>query len=381
MTSIEFHDLRNWTQTLRIEVAQGNDDVLAGGQGRVYRVKELSPYAQCIKAVPGVSAAEFGDEIKPFVDLLGDVDRRIAKEQAKPDTNKNAVLKCLLTFRKYLPTHAAWKSITEDEEPTLLLLRRWCDGQSLKDLDASVKDKEIDKPGKTTRHEIAKRVTRLLTTLDLCGYVHLDPYPDNIFITDIDKWRTTEVSLIDLEGIGVLKKSNDGRISYASATFSKLPSAYGKQAFWIRPWWFPSPGETRASEDRYIAAARWQMLCLALFVLTWGGSPFASWLPPDARTGDGLRDRRDFTKLAELNKQLTKTGDWGLDIQRAYEALSGVLSRIANQADDSYFELKFAGNAELRQRFISWTHESFVDPRKVPSARNIQTALAKREAV
>lgn len=317
----------------------------SGGQGRVCRaaVSGLSHF--CVKALPEVQRpGEMGSQVRLFAALARYIEGRI--ERLAPE---DAIRKSLETLRTYLPTHAAYAALPRDATKCLLLLRRYCEGESLQSLTNTP-----PRPDYRTCFETGRRVVRLLNTLELNGFVHLDPYPDNIFIRMTGE-RVGEVSLIDLEGIGALARDATGRFGRNTDAWMKEPSTYGKPHVWVLPRWYPHPpGPTahRPYEHHYRSAARWQTLCLGLFTLTWGSSPFG-WLT-----------RESYQTVARLRR------DPGITDQMIRNALASV----DPQRYEAFVE-RLGGKDQLLVSFRDWLSTGLLDPRALPPTTEVQDVL------
>ena len=186
--------------------------------------------AYCVKALPDIyHAGEVGSQVAMFAQLRDLLVARIGTLDSA-----DAIRRSLETLLVYVPTHAAFELLPGHHRKCLVLLRKYCEGESLQALTASI---QAPLP-LATRFEAARRIIRLVNTLDLNGFVHLDSYPDNVFM----KLRgndVLEVSLIDLEGVGVLGRDVSGRFGRNVDFWMKEPSVYGKPGIWIWSPWYP----------------------------------------------------------------------------------------------------------------------------------------------
>lgn len=339
---IEVYDINGSGNALTIDVAL--EDHHAGGQGRVFRASHTGESIYCLKALPGVRPGDVAAEIKVFSDLTAR-----ARQGIDNKGPSNAIRESLRTFLNYLPTHAGYGKLPGMAERCLLFFRRFCDGASLQALTAP----DRAEPSFECRRDIAKRLVRLLTTLEVYGFVHLDPYPDNIFVNNIMASTNMEVSLIDLEGIGVIGRNSRGFID-PRAGFVRLPTAYGKPGFWVLPNWFPKPGMVQPYEHHYIEAAQWQMLSILIFVLTWGARPFC-WLSPQAFQSLASTANSDQTREVELSRALQS-----LDSTR-----------------DKHFLAKLDGNRALKDQLQNWFISGMKSQSNLPTARAMQSTISQ----
>lgn len=323
--------------SISVEISEEFD---AGAQGRVYRVTHLDDPNFCVKAMPGIVLGEIPQHTQVFADLTERVDAGIKSGRTTLATRAS-----LLAFRKYLPTHVGYQKLPGISENCLLFFRRYCDGASLQQLTDPT---AAEMPPFEWRSRTTTTLVRLLTTLDVYGFVHLDPYPDNIFVAGLGNNLPTEVSLIDLEGIGVIRSADDKLI--------RKPISYGKPGIWLLPNWFPTPGP-RDYEYREIAGARWQMLCAILFTLTWGSVLPLAWLPHEV-----------FQAVVTATK--------ARDGRPLPTSLCDSLLLIDLEAEFQ-FEQILNRNSALKKTLKQWFVAGLQSHARLPTAVQMQTRLTK----
>jgi hypothetical protein len=329
-----------------VEVTWPLGEVHVGGQGSVCRAAAGGNNGFCVKTLPEAnSPGSIQKELKAIHLLRKHVDNQLTALKAP------AIRASLTTLKSYLPSHSACATPPGETLPCLLLLRRFCEGQSLQELTAPGEPM----PDLGTRVEIAKRLVRHLVSLEKIGFVHLDPYPDNVFLSNS---RTLEVALIDLEGVGSIARNSEGRFGPSLDLFEKVPSAYGKEGFWILPPWYPCPSVNIPAPygNQFVSAARWQTLSLAFFAITWGCKPFF-WLSRSSQ--------RTLSRVAKGNKPSYPVN---LD-----EALRDRIPEAYKIALD-----RFGGNTERAEEFATIFEHGLNDPKSIPRGEDIQSLFFKR---
>lgn len=248
------------------------DDLPAGGGagGSIFRATSPEIHESiCIKVLPDMTMAGEARGLARFISTLGtrEIDTRLSNPSLQGQLRRN-----LQSIRDFLPTHYAFCKVPNHDSNVMCLLRRWCTGRSLSEL---LNDPQsLLNTDSRYRLEIAKQLCRLLVGLSVFGVTHLDCYPDNIFVEDVD--RETTVTLIDLEGVGY-DPSAFVRDQFDGASL-RYPLAYEKEGMWIVPWWYPQQGHQMRIKD----AARWQLLMALLCVLTRTHSACFMWITADA---------------------------------------------------------------------------------------------------
>lgn len=317
----------------------------AGAQGRVYRASLGNDHGYCVKTLPGFSPGAAATEVAAFSRLTRHIETSASK-QALPFP----VRKTLQAVMNKLPTHTCMSFLGGDKL-NLLILRRYCEGTSLQRLAAP----GAPIPPIGTRYEIARRLAGHLTALQIHGCVHLDPYPDNVFV---DSNGVLEVALIDLEGMGAIARDSHGAFGRHQDSFAKEPGSYGKLGVWVLPPWYPRLPIDRNDRPRpfagmYLAASSWQMLSIVMFVLTWGFKPLA-WLEPDS-----------FQMIANTSRNSSITG---ASVKAALDC--------HDEAAIIDFSARLEGNERLLRQLIQWFENSIVDPVSTPRAKQVQDCLA-----
>ncbi len=337
--AIEFTEIGG---SRRVSVEMIPTKLHSGGQGRVCRASVNGNDSYCVKELPDVHRpADVHRQLAIFANLARYLDSRIRLLDSG-----DAIRRSLETLRAYTPTHATYDALDRSGPKCLLLLRRYSDGGSLQSLTAT------PRPPAQARFEIARRLVRLLTTLELNGFVHLDVYPDNVLVK-IENGFVREVTLIDLEGAGLLNRDAEARYGSHVDTWVTEPSAFGKPNLWLLPAWYPRPDAGAVSapfSGNYRSAARWQAICIALFALTWGGVPFA-WLVPSA-----------FQRVAASRTRVTSPAD--------REALS-----MVDQRRYAGFINCLDGKETILSTFRQWIERGFLNPRALPPIQSVQQFL------
>lgn len=276
------------TSPVHIEV----DDAPVGGGtgGSIFRARSDSlHYDLCLKTLPGVSSG-FSRNLAQFFNFLGtqELDRRLQNNNIQGQLRRN-----LYAIRDYLPTHYSYTKIPgHDQSFCLCLLRLWCPGVAL--YEAMADETHPLNTDARYRLEIAKQVCRVLIALSMSGVIHLDCYPDNIFIQETEIGPV--ITLIDLEGAGFIPRINQ------DSPVRRMPTAFQKEDYWLVPWWYPD-GKT----DKWLRnAAHWQLLMSLLGVLTRTPSAVLSWTPENFTSIDAIsrviRERHSFPSEHEIRE-------------------------------------------------------------------------------
>lgn len=299
-------------------VAVDEEPFDAGGEGRVYHAA-VGTLRQCVKAVPNVSPGELSTVADDLGRLVQQIHRAIAKSPAR------VVRTTLEGLATRLPTHLASHRLDGDDR-WLLFLRSLQAGESLQ---AACNGESM--PPRHVRFQLARQLIGYLTALQLYGCVHLDPYPDNVFV-QLTTGRPV-LSLIDLEYLGVTATTRDGRIDWSEDRFVRSPKSFGKPDKWLLPPWYPKPDATdrRPIGGLFVAAATWQALAVTFYTLTWGTAPF-SWLTADS-----------FRRLAQLSE--------ATDIAAVLGDHDPVAERLIAER---------LGNHELYRSMVSWFSNGFI---------------------
>jgi hypothetical protein len=316
--------------------------LVVGGQGSVFFASVDGEDGYCVKAVTGiVDAAALDSQVRLFADLRDMLDGRTKQ----PDSS-TSIRRSLKTLRDYLPVYAAFAAPPESHTPCLLLLRKRCPGVSLQEM------MQCDLAF-NVRLDMAKRLVYLLNTLFLNGFIHLDCYPDNVFVV-VNGNSVKELCLIDLEGMGHIERDNNGRFSPRADRWIREPTALGKPGEWVWPPWYPrlSGGDKSTPfRDLFPSASRWQALAVVLATLTGGGLPFA-WLAPSS-----------FNQVASA---------WE-DCQRA-RSLECHLTDVDGEVLEAFAD-RMDGNWNLLSTVKEWLSSGFMEPHAVPSISTIQAKL------
>jgi hypothetical protein len=147
------------------------------------------------------------------------------------------------------------------------------------------------------RKRIARAVVGRIRTLRRTDLVHLDCVDDNIFL-DLHDNGNIRVTLIDLDGSGVIRRSEADAISPADTWIHK-PFTLGHVSTVRVPIWYPQAGiETGPRSGNYLYGERWVVLDTIIRILTWNRYTILSWLEP------GLR-RALSAGYHTVNKQLS----------------------------------------------------------------------------
>src|SRR4051794_40637072 len=130
------------------------------------------------------------------------------------------------SLRDTLTTHIGYS----DQDRHIYLYQRRAGGSSLRQLLAS------DPPPWRYRVQMAKNFAAAMVALGRCRVVHLDSSPDNVFVETADRCKVT---LIDLDGCGVLASNEDGN---RQDIWAIAPMTLGRPDE-TRPIWFPCDPE------------------------------------------------------------------------------------------------------------------------------------------
>ena len=322
------------------------DQYQAGAQGRVYRASVGSDSGLCVKALPGLTPGSAAPEVMALAQL-----RRHVEQSATTSGFPQPVKRSLQTILSRLPTHTTFAFFGEGGMH-FLILRRFVEGRSLQQL--TVPNRPI--PPLEHRYILARKLAGNLTSLQMQGCVHLDPYPDNVLIQG--EGLGSEIAMIDLEGVGTLERGSDGSINWKHDSFATIPTSYGKPGVWTLPPWYPQPVSAtmprpRPIQESYLAASTWQMLSILTFVLTWGFKPL-TWLEP-----------RAFQIIARA----------ACDRLAAIEPIR-LASRQHNTRRMDDFAARLGGNRALLEQFTAWFENALVNPRASPRAKDIQDFMA-----
>jgi hypothetical protein len=172
------------------------------------------------------------------------------------DSPKPLVGHVCRSLKDTLTTHIAYS----DQDTHIYLYQRKAAGSSLRQLLAG------DPPRWRDRVQIAKNFAAAMVALGRCRVVHLDCSPDNVFVETDDRFKVT---LIDLDGCGVLASNEDGP---RRDTWSLPPMTLGRPDE-TRPIWFPYDPEwqtPRAGSFKF--AERWCVINEVWRILSWGGT-------------------------------------------------------------------------------------------------------------
>jgi hypothetical protein len=160
------------------------------------------------------------------------------------------------SLRDTLTTHIGYS----DRDSRVYLYQRKAAGSSLRQLLAS------DVPRWRDRVQIAKNFAAAMVALGRCRVVHLDCSPDNVFVETEDRFRVT---LIDLDGCGVLANYKDGNRRDA---WEIAPMTLGRPDE-TRPIWFPHDPQWQAPlAGGFKFAERWCVINEVWRILSWGGT-------------------------------------------------------------------------------------------------------------
>ncbi len=137
-------------------------------------------------------------------------------------------------------------------------------------------------PPIAVRKRIARAVVGRIRTLRRTDLVHLDCVDDNIFL-DVRKNGHPRVTLIDLDGSGVIRRSEADATSPADTWIHK-PFTLGHVSTVRVPVWYPQVGvEAGPRSGNYLYGERWVVLDTIIRILTWNRYSILSWLEPGLR--------------------------------------------------------------------------------------------------
>lgn len=248
----------------RVTRADIKDSPVGGGAGgSIFRA--TSPDLRdelCMKALPQMSPGAASGLARFFRLLGGEIDSMLRNPAVLGQLRRN-----LQAVRDFLPTHYKYCKMPGQDEFHMCLLRLWCTGNSLSDCFND--DQHPLNTNQRYRLEVTKQVCRVLVGLSISGVIHLDCYPDNLFIEDSN--GEPVVILIDLEGVGFVPPT----VSANDNAARRNPTAFEKEDFWITPWWYPQTGSPGLLKD----AARWQLLMALLSTMTRTPAAVFTWMP------------------------------------------------------------------------------------------------------
>lgn len=339
---VKFNSIDNPGKTAVVDIEL--EIIGSGAQGSVHRATVDGKEGYCVKALSGIAAGAVREEVSTFRHL-----RRKTLAQLEKPTVLGILRTDIQSLYHYLPELVAYDKLPGYDQDALLLCRPFCPGIPLRDL-------LVEPPRRSSeiywRLSIAKRICRLMVSLDLFGFVHLDPYPDNVLVENPDNLNHIRISVIDLEGVGVLSPDDNsapGQRKWRDE-FERTPKAFLKEDYWPLPWWYPTPGKTRPMSDWFIYAAAWQMLSIVTYTLTWGATP-GCWLDgdPDKGLPALVRIAEQARKAQRVLTQLER-----LDIEDILTRYDGDLfSEFVNRC----------GSEPLAHKLIDWFTAGFYGPR------------------
>lgn len=171
------------------------------------------------------------------------------------DKPKPFVRRVCQSLRDTLSTHVGY----EDEH--IYLYQKKAAGTSLRQWLAE------DAPPWRDRVLIAKNFASAMVALRRCAVVHLDCSPDNVFI---ERDRRMSVTLIDLDGCGVLPPGYDD--GPPADNWALAPMTLGRPDE-IRPIWFPCDADWQSPwSGNFKYAERWCVINEVWRILSWGGT-------------------------------------------------------------------------------------------------------------
>lgn len=297
-----------------IEVNVEDEPRGGGAGGAIYAATSPQFSDQlCVKTLSLIQSGQAPAEVLFFRQL-----HQLIAEQIKKQNIKGRLKLDLQSLQEFLPFDRGWGDSPGSKDAVFCLVRRWCDGVSLKSYFDN--DESLLHTNDMWRLEVAKRLCRVLVSLNLANVVHLDCYADNVFIQnekDFDKMTTT---LIDLEGCGMTANGNIN---------PRAPTAFSKPG-WILPWWYPRTASGDLNDQLLKNASRWQLTMAVLAVLTRTKSAVFTWLPPTS-----------WFELARISQEVHASGQPpSVDAQR----LLNSLLFPAKTAETQAYEQEFLGD-------------------------------------
>lgn len=257
------------------------------------------------------------------------------------------------SLRDTLSTHIGW------DNDHIYLYQRKATGASLRQWLSQ------EPPAWNDRVMIAKNLASAMVALRRCAVVHLDCSPDNVFV-ERDRWMN--VTLIDLDGCGVLPPGSDD--DAPEDTWALAPMTLGRPDE-LRPIWFPCDPEWQTPmSGNFKYAERWCVINEVWRILSWGGTSLF-WLDGSFTDLFGAYDElremyRGRTAGASLSHQEKR--DLLVECQReTRRKIQGLLAR-ARRAPISIEEFELgstipAPDQQFLAEFAKLTLLAFLDPR------------------
>jgi hypothetical protein len=190
------------------------------------------------------------------------------------------------------------------------LLQRRAPGKSLKQHFA-----DTIQPTSWTRKRIAREFVTRMRTLRRADLVHLDCVHENVIYDEMP----FQVTAIDLDGCGIVRRQRSGRVRSAKMHLADEweypPVTLGHTKLVRLPPWYPQPGlHAGPRRGNYLFAERWVVLDTIIRILTWGKMSALSWLEDSqARTELGRAYRKltiDLQAFTSANDDASAAVTW-----------------------------------------------------------------------
>lgn len=216
-------------------------------------------------------------------------------------------------------------------------------------------------PSIPVRENIAKAVVARMRALRRADLVHLDCVDDNIFL-DLTPGDGIRVTLIDLDGCGIVKRSfaptsPSDRWLHKPFTLGHLSTT------WVPPW-YPQPNvDAGPRSGNYLYGERWVVLDTIIRILTWNRLDSLSWLDPSASLAltSGYATVTDTLAKIRSSAAQIDVPTWKLVWSGVVHELSSTIASSPVFGDDP--ESPRAGV------FVRLAQRAFFDPAELSSHR------------
>lgn len=238
----------------------------------------------------------------------------------------------------------------------LWFLQRKAPGRPLKEY---LNDPGFPPPPIAVREQIANAIVARMRALRRADLVHLDCVDDNIFL-DI-RPSGVHVTLIDLDGCGIVKRSS-GYGGSGTDFWLHKPFTFGHlQSTWI-PAWYPQPNvDAGPRSGNYLYAERWVVVDTIIRVLTWNRRDSLSW------AGDSVP--LDVTAGYEtVASQIAQNGSTTVGVATWRRAWSGVVRESAARMKGARVSIH-AAEAPSLWNFERLAQRAYFDPDELSSKR------------
>ena len=209
-------------------------------------------------------------------------------------------------------------------------------------------------PSMGVRRNIARSIVSRMRTLRRTDLVHLDCVGENIYV-DLDSGRNPQVTLIDLDGSGVIHRAQS--YTDSSDRWDHRPFTLGHVNTVRVPPWYPQSGiQADPRSGNYLYAERWVVVDTVLRTLSWNRLNALSWVDHSARVSmaDGYENVRNQINIAKYAHRSIDQEEWRMMYARVIEdtahrvgvleeydaptSMPKVTSQFANLLQRAYFD-------------------------------------------